>query len=366
MIPLVDLQAQYVSIKDEIDTAVLRVLASGKFALGPEVVAFEEAFSSYCGTNHGIAVNSGTSALHLALLAAGVRPGDEVITSPYTFVGSVAAIQYAGGTPVLVDIDPQTYTIDTDQVATVINKRTKAIIPVHLYGHPADMDPLLALAREHGLTVVEDAAQAHGAEYRGSRVGGLGNLGCFSFYPTKNLGACGEGGIIVTNDESHARTIRSLRSWGKNQRHQYTRPGFNYRMDNIQAAILRVKLRHLPEWTKTRRRIAATYDQMLADANVTTPTVRPDSHHVYHIYAIQTPCRDALHRTLDTGGIQTGLHYPVPIHLQPGYANLRGQAGDHPFAEAAAASTLTLPIYPELPTDVPARIAEIIQRSQSN
>ena len=363
MIPLVDLQAQYATIKSEIDTAVLGVLASGKFALGPEVAAFEQEFAAYCGASYGVAVNSGTSALHLALLAAGVGPGDEVITVPFTFVASVATIRYVGATPVLVDIEPAACTLDVARLADAITPRTKAIIPVHLYGQPADMDPVLALARRHDLTVIEDAAQAHGAEYRGRRVGGLGDLGCFSFYPGKNLGAYGEGGIVVTNDEGLARSIRSLRSWGEDRRYHHMRAGFNYRMDGIQGAILRVKLRHLPAWTDTRRRIAATYDRLLADIGVTTPTVMAYAAHVYHLYAVRSPRRDALHQALEAAGIQTGLHYPVPIHLQVGYADLGGTVGDHPHAEAAANTTLTLPIYPELPEPVPARVADIIRRT---
>ncbi|MDP6581664.1 MAG: DegT/DnrJ/EryC1/StrS family aminotransferase [Vicinamibacterales bacterium] len=363
MIPMVDLRAQYTSIKDEIDTAVLGVLASARFALGPEVAAFEEEFAAYCGTDHGVAVNSGTSALHLALLAAGVGPGDEVITVPFTFVASVAAIRYAGATPVFVDIEPEARTIDVKQVEAAITPRTKAILPVHLYGQPADMDPLLTLAQRHRLTLIEDAAQAHGAKYRDHRVGGLGDLGCFSFYPGKNLGAYGEGGIVVTNDADHARTIRSLRSWGEDRRYQHIRPGFNYRMDGIQGAILRVKLRHLPVWNDARRRIATAYDQALADTGVTTPTVMAYAHHVFHLYAVQTAHRDFLHQALDAEGIQSGLHYPVPVHLQPAHADLGGQRGDHPCAETAAAETLTLPIYPELPEEVPSRVAEIIRRT---
>ena len=363
MIPLVDLQAQYASIKDEIDTAVLGVLASGKFALGPEVDAFEEEFAAYCGTRYGVAVNSGTSALHLALLAAGVGPGDEVITVPFTFVATVAAIRYVGATPVLVDIEPETCTLDVTRLADVITPRTKAVIPVHLYGQSADMDPLLALARRHGLAVIEDAAQAHGAEYRGRRVGSLGDLGCFSFYPGKNLGAYGEGGFVVTNDEGLAKSIRSLRSWGESRRYHYMSAGFNYRMDGIQGAILRVKLRHLPAWTDARRRIAATYDRLLADTGVTTPTRMKYAAHVYHLYAVRSPRRDALHQALEVAGIQTGLHYPMPIHLQLGYADLGGKAGDHPNAEAAATTTLTLPIYPELPDSVPTQVADVICRT---
>ncbi len=361
-IPLVDLRRQYASIRPEIDEAVARVLESGQFALGPEVAAFEREFSAYCGTGHGIAVNSGTSALHLALLAAGAGPGDEVITVPFTFIATVAAIRYTGATPVFVDIDPRTRTMDANRVERAITARTKAVIPVHLFGHPADLDPLLALARRHEVTVIEDASQAHGAEYRGRRVGGVGDLGCFSFYPTKNLGACGEGGIVVTDDDGHARAIRALRSWGDDERHPGPRAGFNYRMEGLQGAVLRVKLRHLPGWTEARRRIAAAYDRALAPTGVTVPAARPDVRHVYNCYAVETPHRDPLRRALAADGVRTGLHYPIPIHLQPCCADLGGSAGDHPHAEAAAARTLTLPMYPELPDDVPARVAGIVRR----
>lgn len=361
-IPLVDLRRQYASIRHEIDEAVARVLGSGQFALGPEVAAFEREFADYCGAAHGIAVNSGTSALHLALLAAGVGPGDEVITVPFTFIATVAAIRYAGATPVFVDIDPLTRTIDVDGVGKAMTARTKAVIPVHLFGHPADLDPLLALARGRGVTLIEDASQAHGAEYRGRRVGGLGDLGCFSFYPTKNLGAYGEGGMVVTGDEAHARAVRALRSWGDDERHSPPQAGFNYRMEALQGAVLRVKLRHLPAWTEARRRIAAAYDRALAPTGVAVPAAGPDVRPVYHCYAVETPRRDALRRALEAEGIGTGLHYPVPIHLQACCADLGGRAGDHPHAEAAAARTLSLPIYPELPQDVPERVAEIAGR----
>lgn len=384
-IPLVDLRSQYASIRPEIDEAVARVLASGHFALGPEVAAFEREFAAYCGARHGVAVNSGTSALHLALLAAGTGPGDEVITVPFTFVATVAAIRYTGATPVFVDVDPRTRTMDVNRLAEAVTARTKAVVPVHLYGHPADLDPLLAVARRRGLAVIEDAAQAHGAEYRGRRVGGLGDLGCFSFYPTKNLGAYGEGGIVVTDDDAHARTVRGLRSWGGGDHspmlateppraipsrrsqgggdgHSPPHPGFNYRMEALQGAILRVKLRHLPAWTEARRRIAAAYDRALAPTGVAAPAVAPDVRHVYHCYAVETPHRDALRRALAAEGIQTGLYYPTPIHLQPCCADLGGRVGDHPRAEAAAARTLALPMYPELPEDVPARVAEVARR----
>ena len=361
-VPLLDLRAQYASIRAEVDAAVARVLDSGQFVLGSEVAAFEREFAGYCGAAHGVAVNSGTSALHLALLAAGVGPGDEVITVPFTFIATVAAIRYTGATPVFVDIDPRTRTMDAARVEEAMTGRTRAVIPVHLFGHPADLDPLLALARRRGVTVIEDAAQAHGAEYRGRRVGGLGDLGCFSFYPTKNLGAYGEGGMVVTNDEAHARAVRALRSWGGDDRRPPPQAGFNYRMEALQGAVLRVKLRHLPEWTEARRRIAAAYDRGLAPTGVAVPVAGPDVRPVYHCYAVETPRRDALRRALEAEGIGTGLHYPVPLHLQACCADLEGRTGDHPHAEAAAARTLSLPIYPELPKDVPARVAEIAGR----
>ncbi len=361
-VPFVDLRAQYASIRPEVDAAVARVLESGRFTLGPEVSAFEREFAAFCGAGHGIAVSSGTSALHLALLAAGAGPGDEVITVPFTFIATVAAIRYTGATPVFVDIDPRTRTIDVARVEEAMTGRTRAVIPVHLFGHPADLDPLLALARRRGVTVIEDAAQAHGAEYRGRRVGGLGDLGCFSFYPTKNLGAYGEGGMVVTSDEQHARAVRALRSWGGDDRRSPPAAGFNYRMEALQGAVLRVKLGHLPAWTEARRRIAAAYDRALAPTGVAVPAAGPDVRPVYHCYAVDTPHRDALRRALEAEGIGTGLHYPAPVHLQACCADLGGRAGDHPHAEAAAARTLSLPIYPELPKDVPARVAEIAER----
>lgn len=361
-VPFVDLRRQYASIRPEVDEALARVFASGQFVLGPEVAAFEREFAACCDARHGIAVNSGTSALHLALLATGAGPGDEVITVPFTFIGTVAAIRYTGATPVFADIDPRTRTMDVNRAAAAVTPRTRALVPVHLHGRPADVDPLLAVARRHGLSMIEDAAQAHGAEYRGRRVGGLGDLGCFSFYPTKNLGAYGEGGIVVTDDDGHARAIRALRSWGGDDRRRPPHPGFNYRMEALQGAVLRVKLRHLPAWTEARRRLAAAYDRELASARVARPAVGPDVRHAYHAYAVETPQRDALRRALAAEGIQTGLHYPTPIHLQPCCADLGGRVGDHPCAEAAAARTLALPIYPELPAEVPARVAEVARR----
>lgn len=348
MIPFVDLKAQYNSIKDEIDTAVLKVLDSTQFVLGDEVTALEQEFAAYCGAESGIAVNTGTSALHLALLAAGVGPGDEVITVPFTFVATVAAIDYTGATPVFVDIDPVSYTIDVTQIEQAITERTKAILPVHLYGQPADMDPILEIARRHGLIVIEDAAQAHGAQYNGRSVGSIGDIGCFSFYPGKNLGAYGEGGMVVTSNPDYTRTMKMLRDWGQERRYHHVLKGYNYRMDGIQGAILRVKLRYLEQWTEARRTHAAEYDRLLLQTDVKTPIVMPYARHVYHVYALRSPERDNLQKALQDCGIQTGIHYPIPVHLQPAYLDLGYQVGAFPHAEQAAKEVFSLPMYPEL------------------
>lgn len=349
MIPFLDLKAQYASLKGEIDAAVLGVLASAQYVLGDEVAQLEHEFADYCGTRHAIAVNTGTSALHLALLAAGVGAGDEVITVPFTFVATVSAICYAGATPVFVDVEPVTLTMDPDKLEAAITPRTKAIMPVHLYGQMADLDAIKAIADRHGLAVIEDACQAHGAEYKGRRAGSVGVSGCFSFYPGKNLGACGEGGIVVTNDAEHAKTIRMLRDWGQEQRYHHAVKGFNYRMDGIQGAILRVKLRHLEDWTEARRAHAARYDRLLKGvSDVKAPVELADRRHVYHIYAVRSQDRDGLQRRLQAEGVQTGLHYPIPVHLQKAHADLGHKPGDFPVSEAAARSVLSLPIYPEM------------------
>lgn len=350
MIPFLDLKAQYGNIKDEINAAVSKVLENTQFILGDEVTAFEKEFAAYCDADYGIAVNTGTSALHLALLAAGIGAGDEVITIPFTFVATVAAICYTGATPVFVDIDPVSYTIDVTQIEAAITERTKAILPVHLYGQPADMEPILEIARRYGLTVIEDAAQAHRSEYKGQRVGSIGDLGCFSFYPGKNLGAYGEGGMVVTNNPEYAHTLRMLRDWGQECKYHHILKGYNYRMDGLQGAILRVKLRYLDGWTEARRAHAALYDELLP-SGVKTPTVLPYSHHVYHIYAVRSQQRDALQKRLHEQGVQTGIHYPIPVHLQQAYAELKYQPGDFPCAELAANEVLSLPMYPELPQE---------------
>jgi dTDP-4-amino-4,6-dideoxygalactose transaminase len=325
------------------------------------VAAFEREFAAYCGAAHGVGVNSGTSALHLALLAAGVGPGDEVITVPFTFVATVAAIYYTGAKPVLVDIDPQSYTIDVDRIEAAITSKTKAILPVHLYGQPADMDPILEIARQHKLKVIEDAAQAHGAEYKGRRCGSLGEMGCFSFYPGKNLGAYGEGGAVVTSNPHYARTIRMLRDWGAEKKYQHILKGYNYRMEGLQGAILRVKLRHLEEWTEARRAHAASYREWLAPAGIEIPREMSYARHVYHVYTIRCGHRDGLQAQLEAARVQTGIHYPIPVHLQPAYADLGYRTGDFPVSERAAAEVLSLPMFPEMTAAQVEAVASIVR-----
>lgn len=364
MIPFVDLKAQYLSVQPEIDAAVAGVLASTQFVLGDEVSLLEREFAAYCHADYGIAVNSGTSALHLALLTAGIGAGDEVITVPFSFVATVAAIGYTGATPVFVDINPLTYTIDPTQIEAAITERTRAILPVHLYGQPADMQPILEIAQRYNLTVIEDAAQAHGAEYKGQRVGSLGDFGCFSFYPGKNLGAYGEAGMVVTNNPSYAHRLRMLRDWGQEQKYHHVLKGYNYRMDGLQGAILRVKLRYLDSWTAARQAHAAQYDRLLSGL-LPLPTVMPYSHPVYHIYAVRSAQRDRLQQRLQEQGIQTGIHYPIPVHLQPAYADLGYGVGDFPHAEAAAREVLSLPLYAELTPDQIETISAAVSQSIS-
>ena len=348
MIPFIDLKAQYHSIKEEIDQAISGVLESSQFVLGSEVKAFEEDFAGFCAAKHGIAVNSGTSALHLALVAAGIGPGAEVITVPFTFVATVAAIYYTGARTVFVDVDPHSYTIDVNQIEKAITKKTKAILPVHLYGQPADMDPIMEISRRHGLLVIEDAAQAHGAVYKGRRVGSIGDLGCFSFYPGKNLGAYGEGGMVVTDIPEYARTIRMLSDWGQEKKYHHVLKGYNYRMEGMQGAILRVKLRHLQAWTEARRSHAALYDKLLAGSGVQIPQVMDYAYHVYHVYGVRVPQRDALQQTLQQQGVQTGIHYPIPVHMLEAYADLGYKPGDLPCSEQIANNILSLPMFAEL------------------
>ena len=364
MIPFVDLKAQYETIRDEVNAAVLGVLESTQFVLGPEVEAFESEFAAYCGARHCVAVNSGTAALHVALVAAGVRPGDEVVTVSHTFVATAAAVRHAGARPVFVDIDPRTCLIDPERIEAAITPRTRALMPVHLYGRCADMDAVAEIARRHNLVVVEDAAQAHGAEYKGRRAGSLTTLACFSFYPGKNLGAYGEGGAVTTDSEETARTLRELRDHGQSRKYHHERIGYNYRLEGIQGAVLRVKLRRLDRWNEARRAHAAEYRRLLADA----PGVRLlreaayENVPVHHIFPVFTPRRDELAEHLKREGVATGIHYPVPVHLQKSFADLAIPAGALPETERAARETLSLPMYPELTHDALARVADAVRR----
>lgn len=364
-VPYLDLKAQYQSIKPEIDAAIARVLDSCQFVLGSEVAAFEQNFAKYCGTSECIALNSGTSALHLALLAAGVGEGDEVITVPFTFVASVSAVLYACATPVLVDIEPRSFNMDPAALEAAITPRTKAILPVHLYGQSADMDSIMDVARRHGLVVIEDAAQAHGAKYKGRPVGSIGDLACFSFYPGKNLGAYGEGGAVTTNNPEFARSVRMLRDWGQDRKYHHVMRGYNYRMEGFQGAILGVKLNHLDRWTEARRAVVSRYNELLAHADVETPLEMPWARHVYHVYTLRSGDRDGLQAALTADGIQTGIHYPVPVHMQPAYAGLGYGPGAFPHAEAAAKQVLSLPLYPEISREAVEHVATAVRKASA-
>ncbi|MBI4263015.1 MAG: DegT/DnrJ/EryC1/StrS family aminotransferase [Acidobacteria bacterium] len=361
MVPSIDLQAQYRSLKPEIDAAVARVIEGGVYVLGPFVEQFEADLARYCGVRHAVATNSGTSALHLSLLAAGVGAGDEVITVPFTFVATVSAVLYVGARPVFVDIEPDYHCLDVTKVEAALTPRTRAIVPVHLYGQTIDMEPLLEIARRHRLVVIEDACQAHGAEDRGRRAGSMGDIGCFSFYPAKNLGAFGEGGAAVTDNPQCAETMRLLRSWGEKTRYEHTLKGFNYRMDAIQGAVLGVKLRHLNAWTDARRRHAATYRRLLADTPARAPMERPGSRHVYTVYAVRLAQRDVWRARLREAQIETGVHYPIPVHLQPAYRDLGYAEGDFPVSEAAAREVLSLPLFPEMTDGQIEEVARALQ-----
>ena len=349
MIPYLDLRAQYLTIKDEIDFAIKDVVESCHFVLGEQVEAFESEFAKFCGTEYALGVNSGTSALHLALLAAGVKAGDEVITVSDTFVATAAAICYTGAIPVFVEIDPRSCTMDPAKIEAAITPRTKVIMPVHLYGGCADMDSINEIAARHNLIVIEDAAQAHGAEYRGRRAGGLSSIACFSFYPGKNLGAFGEGGSITTNNPDYAKRIQRLRDHGQSQKYYHDEVGYNYRMEAIQGAVLRVKLRHLEDWTVARRRHASAYQASMKVADVRLLEPLANTQPAWHIFPVFTPKRDALIEYLKNRGISTGIHYPIPVHLQRGFAHLGYREGDFPLTEQACNEVLSLPMYAEMP-----------------
>jgi dTDP-4-amino-4,6-dideoxygalactose transaminase len=347
-VPFVDLAAQYQTIASEINEVVSKVFREADFILGKEVQLFEEEFAAFCQSQFAVGVDSGTSALELALRAYEIGPGDEVITAANSFIATALAISHAGATPVLVDIDPHTHTIDVGAIQKAISPKTKALLPVHLYGRPADMDPIWQLAERHNLVVIEDACQAHGARYKGRRTGSLAHAAAFSFYPGKNLGAYGDGGMVVTNDRRIAERVQMFRNYGQKQKYHHLLLGYNRRLDTLQAAILRVKLRHLDEWNTARRWNATLYHNLLDETGVVRPADTTDFHTVWHLYVIRCRERDRLQQHLAAQGIAAGIHYPIPIHLQPAYQDLGYRQGDFPVAEAYAEQILSLPMYPEL------------------
>jgi dTDP-4-amino-4,6-dideoxygalactose transaminase len=363
-VPFADLRAQYRSIKDEVLGEVIPVLEDASFILGPKVEEFEDNFSRFCGSRFCIGVDSGLSALQLSLLASGVGPGDEVITAANTFIATASAISFTGANPVLVDIDPGTYNMDPSLISGTISKKTRAIIPVHLYGQPADMDPIAEVARDNNLTIIEDACQAHGATYRGVGVGTIGDAGCFSFYPGKNLGAYGDGGAIVTDDEELADKVRTMRNYGQDRKYHHIAPAYNKRLDSLQAAVLLAKLRHLDEWNEARRKNADLYDDLIS-GGVTTPRKLEFVEHVYHLYVIESGNRDDLMEHLEACEISCGLHYPIPVHLHPIYADIGYPAGFFPASERASTRILSLPVAPEISQEQIEYVADCINGFQS-
>jgi dTDP-4-amino-4,6-dideoxygalactose transaminase len=359
-LPLVDLQRQYASIKAEIDGALLDAVSSAEYILGRDVSEFEREFAAYCDVPHCVGVGSGTAALLLILEALGVSEDDEVIAPANTFIASVIPVLKLGARPVLVDCDRETATIDVELAERSITSRTKVLVAVHLYGHPADVDPLRRLARENGIFLVEDACQAHGARYRGERVGGLGDAAAFSFYPGKNLGAYGDAGAVTTRDGALAERIRLLRDLGQERKYQHVVSGWNERLDTLQAAVLRVKLRHLERWNDLRRQHAAMYNAALEEADIVLPTQQVWAEHVWHLYVIRARARDALREILRDEGIATGLHYPLPLHLQPALRDLGYAEGDFPVTEQLASEILSLPMFPELTEEDVERVSSVL------
>ena len=359
-IPLVDLKAQYRAIRPEIDTAIATVITNTSFIMGPMVSEFERQFADFCGVDHCIGVSSGTAALTLALRALGIGPGDEVITTAHTFIATAEAICAVGAQPVFVDIDPITYTLDPDRFAAAITSATRAVIPVHIYGQPAAMDRINLIAETHGLAVIEDAAQAHGATWQGQLAGSLAHLGCFSFYPGKNLGAYGDAGAVTTNDPALAEQIRSLRNHGRRDKYVHDQVGYGERLDTLQAAILTVKLAHLADWTAARRRLAARYHTLLADLDLILPQEADEANAAWHLYVVRTPHRDQIVDQLKRHGVEAGIHYPLPLHLQPAFASLGSRAGDLPVTEAVSATCLSLPLFPEMTDAQQDRVAELL------
>ena len=356
----VDLSIQHKALESELKDVFSRVLANNSFVLGPEVEKFEKMFATYCQVEHCVAVTNGTAALQLVLRALGVGAGDEVITVPHTFIATAEAINAVGARPVFVDIDPVSYTMDPAKLEAAITSKTKAIIPVHLYGQPADMDAINSIAARHGITVVEDSCQAHGAKYKGRSAGSLAKAACFSFYPGKNLGACGEGGAVTTDDADLAKKIRMLRDHGSSKKYEHDFPGYNLRLEGIQGGVLAVKLPHLDAWNKSRRVLAARYQKLFVGSKVLTPIEMSYAHHVYHLYVIVVEDRDALRKALTDQEIENGLHYPVPLHLQKAYAYLGYKKGDFPASEQVAANHISLPMYAGMPVEHVDHVAKAI------
>jgi dTDP-4-amino-4,6-dideoxygalactose transaminase len=362
-VPYFDLKGQYDTIREEILAALDRSCREASFILGTEVALFEQEFAAYCEVKHCVGLNSGTSALHLALLAAGVGPGDEVITTPNTFIATVEAIAYTGARPVFADVDPATANIDPDRIEAAVTPRTKAIVPVHLYGRPADLDAIVKIGQDRGVAVIEDACQAHGARWRGHRVGGFGLAATWSFYPAKNLGAYGEAGALTTNDDRVAERVRVLRDHGQTRRYYHDYIGYNYRMDGFQGAVLRVKLRHLDEWTKRRLAIVRCYRESLAGARVTLPEDDPRGESVYHLFVAYVDRRDAVRAALEAQGVHTAIHYPVPLHRQQACAWLGYGPGSFPNTERACERVLSLPLFPEMTLEQARYAADALVRS---
>jgi dTDP-4-amino-4,6-dideoxygalactose transaminase len=360
-VPYLDLPAQMRGIRKDVDAAIARTLDNCSFCLGPDVNQFEKDFAKACGAQHCIAFNSGTSALHVAMLLLNIGQGDEVITTPLTFVATSWGISYVGAKPVYVDIEDATFCMDPRHVEKAITPRTKALLPVHLYGHPVDLDPFVEISRKHDLPLVEDAAQSHAARYKGKTIGTFGVVSCYSFYPGKNLGAYGEGGALVTNDAGLAIRARSLREHGSSQRYYHDEVGFNYRMEGIQGAVLGVKLKHLDEWTRQRRRVAHRYHELLASTPLQLPREAAYAESAYHLYVVRHPRRDELKKHLEAARVGCALHYPLPLHLQKCYAHLGYKAGDFPVAEKAARECLSLPIYPEMTDAQIQRVATVVK-----
>ena len=359
-IPLLDLRAEYVEIKDSVDASIRRVVESARFILGDEVSGFEEDFAAFCRAGHAIGVGSGTDALYVALKTCDIGIGDEVITTPMTFIATSEAISLSGAKPVFVDVDPSTHNIDPNKLEAAITPRTKAIIPVHIHGYPVDMDPILDIARRHSLMVIEDAAQAQGAEYKGRRAGTLGDMACFSFYPGKNLGAYGDAGAITTNNPDLAKKARLLRDHGRTSKYEHQVVSFNWRIDALQAAILHAKLPYLEGWNQRRQKIAVMYDRLLAGSAAQLPILSEDFGAVWHHYAINIKTRDAVQEKLKSRGVETGIHYPIPLHLQPAYRFLEYDPGEFPMAEQVALTTLSLPMYPSMNDEQVQRVAETL------